>query len=87
MLTEKLRPQTLDDIVGQDHIVKYLKAMVNIIRDNKGHMIPHLGFFGKQGTGKTATAIAFLKDSFGDDWDRNFIELNASDERSIGVIR
>ena len=87
MLTEKLRPQTLDDIVGQDHITKLLKPMVDIIRAGNGEEIPHLGFFGKQGTGKTATAIAFLKDAFGEEWDRNFIELNASDERSIGVIR
>ena len=83
MITEEHRPQTLSEIVGQDHIVKPLKAMIESLPNS----IPHLAFYGKHGTGKTSTAIAFMKDAFGDNWDSNFLELNASDERSIGVIR
>jgi replication factor C small subunit len=48
---------------------------------------PHLMFAGPAGTGKTATAVALLRSMFGDDWRANFIEMNASDERSINVIR
>jgi len=44
-------------------------------------------FAGPPGIGKTSAAIALMKTMFGDDWSSNFIELNASDERSINVIR
>tara|TARA_R110000824_G_scaffold288781_2_gene477224 strand:+ start:1044 stop:1937 length:894 start_codon:yes stop_codon:yes gene_type:complete len=44
-------------------------------------------FAGPPGVGKTSAAIALMKSMFADDWASNFIELNASDERSINVIR
>jgi replication factor C small subunit len=49
--------------------------------------VPHLLFAGPPGTGKTASAIALVKDIFGEDWRNNFIEMNASDERGIDVVR
>ncbi len=62
--------------------------MVDQIHDlgNDGSF-PHLMFAGRAGVGKTTTAVALMKDLFGSDWSSNFIELNASDERSINVIR
>jgi len=78
---EKYRPKILDDVVGQDEIVERLKAYV------KTKNVPHLLFAGPAGTGKTTCAIALAKELYGDSWKQNFIELNASDERGIGIIR
>lgn len=78
---EKYRPKILDDVVGQDEIVERLKAYV------KTKNIPHLMFAGPAGTGKTTSALAMSKELFGDNWRQNFNELNASDERGIGVVR
>ncbi len=78
---EKYRPKSLDEVVGQDEVVARLKAYV------KEKTIPHLLFAGPAGTGKTTCAIAIARELFGDDWQRSFIELNASDERGIDVVR
>ncbi len=78
---EKYRPRTLDEIVGQDEVIQRLKGYVQ--KKN----IPHLLFAGPPGTGKTATAIALTRDMFGEYWRDNFIEMNASDERGIDVVR
>ncbi len=79
--TEKHRPDTLDEIVGQEKIVGRLKAFVD-----EG-TIPHLMFGGPAGTGKTTSAISLAKDLYGDEWKQNFMETNASDERGIDVVR
>ena len=79
--TEKYRPKILDDVVGQNEIVERLKAYV------KTKNVPHLLFAGPAGTGKTTCTLALAKELFKDTWKQNFIELNASDERGIGIIR
>lgn len=78
---EKYRPKTLDEVVGQDHIVERLKAYV------KQKSMPHLLFSGPPGVGKTACAICLARETFGENWSSNFVELNASDERGINVVR
>ena len=79
---EKYRPTTLNDIVGQDPIVERLHAYV------KTKTIPHMIFAGPAGTGKTTSALVLAHDLFGETtWKQNFHELNASDERGIGIIR
>ncbi len=72
---------SLDDVIGQDQIVKRLKSYV------KSRNVPHLLFSGPPGVGKTAAAISMVKELFGENWQGNFIELNASDERGIDVVR
>jgi len=79
--TEKYRPKNLDDVVGQKHVTERLKAYVS------SRNMPHLLFTGPAGTGKTTCSLALAKSMFGDEWKGNFIELNASDERGIDVVR
>ncbi len=78
---EKYRPRTLADVVGQEDTVERLKAYV------ASNNVPHMMFAGSPGTGKTTCAIALAKDLYGEDWKGRFLELNASDERGIGVVR
>jgi len=79
--TERYRPKKLDDVIGQKHVTERLKAYV------KAGNMPHLLLTGPAGTGKTTCALAMAKEMFGDEWKGNFIELNASDERGIDVVR
>ncbi|MDR5656212.1 replication factor C small subunit [Halodesulfurarchaeum sp. HSR-GB] len=78
---EKYRPERLDGVVGHDAIISRVQSYVE--RDD----LPHLLFAGPAGTGKTATAQAIAKELYGEDWQENFLELNASDERGIDVVR
>ena len=86
MWTETFRPTCLADVVGQEHITDRLQFMLEYRIGLEDHW-PHLMFAGPPGTGKTTTAIALMKTAFGDEWDLNWLELNASDERSIKTIR
>lgn len=78
---EKFRPDTLDEIRGNEKEVKRLKAWVD------DDSVPNVLLYGPQGTGKTAAAMAFAKDKYGDDWRNHLLQLNASDERGIDVVR
>lgn len=78
---EKYRPHTLDEVVGQDHIIQRLKQYIN-----ESNM-PNLMFTGPAGVGKTTTAIALAKAMLGEYWKQNFLELNASDARGIETVR
>ncbi len=79
--TEKYRPKNLDEVVGQKHVTERLKAYV------ASNNMPHLLLTGPAGTGKTTCSLAMAKEMFGEEWKGNFIELNASDERGIDVVR
>ena len=79
--TEKYRPKTFEEVKGQKEIVERLKAFV------KQKNIPHLLFAGPPGVGKTTLALVIARELFGDNWRDNILELNASDERGIDVIR
>ena len=78
---EKYRPQTLDDIVGQQQIITRLKKYVDT------ESMPNLMFTGPAGVGKTTTALALAKEILGEYWRQNFLELNASDARGIDTVR
>jgi replication factor C small subunit len=79
--TEKYRPQVFDDMVGQEEIIKRVKSLVN------SNNIPHLLFAGPAGVGKSTLALIVVKTLFGASWRENYLELNASDERGIDVVR
>lgn len=81
ILTEKYRPYKLDQIIGQDNIVKRLKRYVQSCN------MPNLLFSGAPGTSKTTSVICIAKELYGNEWSSNFLELNASDSRGIDVIR
>lgn len=79
--TEKYRPQTFSDVKGQKEIVSRVASFV------QQQNMPHLLFAGPAGTGKTSLALAIARTLFGEGWRTNFLELNASDERGIDVVR
>ncbi|KAA8645939.1 hypothetical protein EYZ11_002510 [Aspergillus tanneri] len=79
---EKYRPKTLDDVAAQDHTTKVLQ------RTLQASNLPHMLFYGPPGTGKTSTILALAKSLFGPTLYRSrILELNASDERGIGIVR
>lgn len=80
-LVEKYRPKTFGEIVGQDKVIQAIKVAV------KKKEIPHMMFIGKPGTGKTSTAIVIARELYNNNWKNHFIEMNASDERGIDIIR
>ncbi|KQM09959.1 MAG: replication factor C small subunit [Candidatus Methanomethylophilaceae archaeon] len=79
--TEKYRPKALSEVVGQKHVTERLEAYV------RTRNMPHLLFTGPAGTGKTTCALALARELYSDSWKGNFMELNASDERGIDVVR
>jgi len=78
---EKYRPDNLNEITSQNNIINSLKN--GIITKN----IPHLIFYGGSGSGKTSTILALAKELFGKNYKDRIIELNASDERGINIVR
>ncbi|OGJ16998.1 Replication factor C small subunit [Candidatus Pacearchaeota archaeon RBG_13_33_26] len=79
--TEKYRPSKFSELVGQDNSVKRVEALTNSMN------IPHMLFAGPAGTGKSTLALIVVKELYKENWKENYLELNASDERGINVIR
>lgn len=78
---EKFRPHNLDSLVSHSIIVDILKKFI------KSHQMPHMLFSGPPGTGKTSTIIACAKEMYGDNYSIMVLEINASEERGIEVVR
>ena len=70
---EKYRPRSFEEILGQPVVKVQLQQVV----DTKN--LPNLLFFGPGGTGKSSAAEVVARGLFGDAWEGNFTELNASD--------
>ena len=79
--TEKYRPKTFSEIFGQEEIVKRVEAMT--LQKN----IPNLLFAGPAGVGKSTLTLVIGYHFFDEDFSQNFLELNASDDRGIDVVR
>ncbi|KAL6578931.1 Subunit of heteropentameric Replication factor C (RF-C) [Orobanche minor] len=78
---EKYRPTKVADIVGNEDAVARLQV---IARD--GNM-PNLILAGPPGTGKTTSILAVAHELLGPNYREAVLELNASDDRGIDVVR
>lgn len=78
---EKYRPTQLSDVSGQDGTVATVRQFVKL------RQLPHLLFYGPPGTGKTSTIVAIAREIFGTNYKNMVLELNASDDRGIDVVR
>ncbi|KAI8074218.1 P-loop containing nucleoside triphosphate hydrolase protein [Gilbertella persicaria] len=78
---EKYRPQTLDEVVSHKDITSTIETFIDAKR------LPHLLFYGPPGTGKTTTILACARKLYGDRFKSMILELNASDDRGIDVVR
>jgi len=81
MWVEKYRPKDLDDVLSHKDIINTIKRLV---RERK---LPHLLFYGPPGTGKTTTILAAARELNGPKYQAMTLELNASDDRGIDVVR
>ena len=78
---EKYRPREIKDIVGNEETVGRLEVLAQ-----QGNM-PNLILSGPPGTGKTTSVLALARALLGDAFKEGVLELNASDERGIDVVR
>lgn len=78
---EKYRPRLLKDIVGNEDGVSRLAA---IARDGN---LPNIILAGPPGTGKTTSVLALAREMLGPAYSEAVLELNASDDRGINVVR
>ncbi|ELU44103.1 DNA replication factor [Rhizoctonia solani AG-1 IA] len=78
---EKYRPVTLSDVVSHQDITSTIERFIEKNR------LPHLLFYGPPGTGKTSTIVAVARRIYGNDYKKQILELNASDDRGIEVVR
>ena len=82
MWIEKYRPKTLNEVVNQKETIDGIKALLKTPAT-----MPHFLFAGPPGTGKSTVALCIARHLMGDGFRKLVLELNASDERGIGVVR
>ncbi|MFN3654434.1 MAG: replication factor C small subunit [Candidatus Nitrosotenuis sp.] len=82
MWVEKYRPQKISELVNQKEIVGSITALLKNVSE-----LPHLLFSGSAGVGKTTLALCLARQILGESWKEYTLELNASDERGINMVR
>jgi replication factor C small subunit len=82
MWVEKYRPTKLADLVNQKDVVGSLSVLLKNPQE-----MPHLLFSGSAGIGKTTAALCISYEILGEHWRDFTLELNASDERGINMVR
>jgi len=79
---EKYRPNALKELISHEDIIRTIRKFIS--QDK----LPHLLFYGPPGTGKTSTILACAKEIYKTkEFNSMVLELNASDDRGIGVVR
>lgn len=78
---EKYRPSSLSDLIAHQEIISTLNRLID------AQKLPHLLFYGPPGTGKTSMIIAAARRLYGKNYGSMVLELNASDDRGIDVVR
>eukprot|EP00871_Galdieria_phlegrea_P004285 jgi/Galph1/4858/GphlegSOOS_G3518.1 len=81
MWLEKYRPNSLEDLVSHQDII------ATILRFIETNSLPHMLFYGPPGTGKTSTILSCARKMYGSNYRSMILELNASDDRGIDVVR
>lgn len=76
-LADRIRPQTLDDVVGQRHLLGEGKPLRRII---KSGVIPNMIFYGPSGVGKTTLAEIIAKNS-----EKKLYRLNATNASTADI--
>lgn len=79
--TEKYRPSRLEDLLSNERVKTTLDSYL------AKRYLPNMLFYGSPGTGKTSTILATAKQLYGSAYRYMVLELNASDDRGIGVVR
>ena len=78
---EKYRPTGLDQLISHHSIINTIQSLIAANR------LPHLLLYGPPGTGKTSTILAIARQLYGSRYQSHILELNASDDRGIDVVR
>ena len=78
---EKYRPKSLDDLLSHQEIIQTIGRMMDT------NQLPHLLFYGPAGTGKTSTILACARKLNGPHYASMILELNASVDNGINIIR
>ena len=76
-LADRIRPQTLDDVVGQKHILGKGKALRRIIESGE---IPNMVFYGPSGVGKTTVASIIAKNT-----NKYLVKLNGTNASTADI--
>jgi replication factor C subunit 3/5 len=77
---EKYRPKSINEVLHPP-ITKFIHDLMT------NDFLPHMIFYGVAGTGKTSTIFAIANEYFQGEASKYVLELNASDDRGISVVR